>query len=66
MEYREAVKRKIPGGADELDRRKELWEKIDSGYERGGEDAIKSILIERSNSVTVEFDTLLKQLKEKL
>jgi len=66
MNYKEAVKRKIRGEGDELGRRKELWGKISSAYERGGEGAIKSILIEHSNSITREFDKLLKQLREKL
>ena len=66
MDYREAVKRKIAGEPNEVDRRKELWEKIDSGYERGGKDAIKSVLIKRSDSITEKFDKLLKQLREKL
>lgn len=66
MNYKESVKRKIIGEADELDRRKELWERIVNAYEQGGEDAIKSILIMSSNSVTEEFNKLLKQLREKL
>ena len=66
MNYKEAVKRKIAGGANESGRRKDLWSKIDDVYKQGGEGAIKSILIERSDSVTEEFDKLLKQLREKL
>jgi hypothetical protein len=66
MNYKEAVEKKIIGEADELERRKELWGKIDDGYERGGGNAIKSVLIEQSNSITREFDKLLKQLREKL
>ena len=66
MDYKEAVKRKIPGETNEVERRKKLWGKIDNAYELGGEGAIKSILIEHSNSITREFDKLLKQLREKL
>ncbi len=66
MNYKEAVEKKIIGEADELERRKELWGKIDDGYERGRGNAIKSVLIEHSNSITREFDKLLKQLREKL
>jgi len=66
MNYSEAVKGKIPGDGNELDRRKDLWSKIDGAYEQGGEDAIKSVLIKSSDSVTEEFDKLLKQLREKL
>jgi len=66
MNYKEAVKRKITGGANEVNRRKDLWSKIDDAYEQGGEDAIKSVLIKSSDSVTEEFDKLLKQLREKL
>ena len=66
MNYKEAVEKKIIGEADELERRKELWGKIDDGYERGGGNAIKSVLIEHSKSLTKEFDQLLNQLRKKL
>lgn len=66
MNYSETVKGKILGEGNELDRRKDLWSKIDGAYEQGGEDAIKSVLIKSSDSVTEEFDKLLKQLREKL
>jgi len=66
MNHKEDVKGKIIGKGNELDRREELWEKIDSDYERGGEDTIKSVLIEESRSITKKFDELLKKLREKL
>lgn len=66
MVYSEGVKRKIPGEASELGRRKALWGKIDSAYEHDGEDAIKPLLVECSNSISREFDKLLKQLRAKL
>ncbi len=66
MNHKEQVKGKITGKGNELDRRKDLWSKIDNAYERGGEGTIKSVLIEHSNSITMEFDKLLKQLREKL
>lgn len=66
MNHKEKVKGKIPGGADELDRCKELWGKIDNAYESGGDDAIKSVLIEYSDHITSEFHKLLKKIREKL
>jgi len=66
MNHRENVQGKIIGDGNELDRRKDLWIKIDNAYEHGGEDAIKSVLIKISDSITEEFDKLLKQLREKL
>ena len=66
MNHNEQVKGKITGKGHELDRRKDLWSKIDNAYKRGGEGTIKSVLIEHSNSITIEFDKLLKQLREKL
>ena len=66
MNYNEAVQKKITGEATESDRRKELWEKILNAYEQSGEDAIKSVLIKRSDTITQEFDKLLKQLGKKL
>jgi len=66
MDYKEAVERKITGEANELGRCKELWRKIVNAYEHGGEDVIKSVLIEHGNSLTKEFDKLLNQLRKKL
>jgi len=66
MSYKEAVERKITGEANELSRCKELWRKIVNAYEHGGEDAIKSVLIEHGKSLTKEFDQLLNQLRKKL
>ncbi|MFQ6052427.1 MAG: hypothetical protein ACE5K4_12155 [Candidatus Hydrothermarchaeota archaeon] len=66
MNYKEAVERKITGEANELSRCRELWRKIVIAYEHGGEDAIKSVLIERSKSLTREFDKLLNQLRKRL
>ncbi len=66
MNYKEAGERKITGEADELGRCRELWRKIVNAYEHTGEDAIKSVLIEHSKSLTKEFDKLLNQLRKKL
>jgi len=66
MSYKEAVERKIAGEANELGRCRELWRNIVNAYEHGGEDAIKSALIEHSKSLTKEFDKLLNQLRKKL
>lgn len=66
MNYKESIEKKITGEPDELARRKELWGKIVNAYEQDGKDAIKSVLIKRSDSVTEEFDKLLKQLRKKL
>ena len=66
MNHKEQVKGKITGKGNELDRRKELWEKISSAYDIGGEDAIKSVLIQDSDSISQEFDKLLRRLREKL
>lgn len=67
MNHKEKVKGKITGKGNELDQRKELWEKISSAYDIiGGEDAIKSVLIQDSDSISQEFDKLLRQLREKL
>ena len=64
MNHKEQVKGKIPGLGNELERRKKFWGEIDNAYELGGEGTIKSVLIEHSNSITMEFDKLLKQLRE--
>jgi len=66
MSYKEAVERKITREANELGRCRELWRKIVNAYEYAGEDAIKSVLIEHSKSLTKEFDKLLNQLRKKL
>lgn len=67
MKYKEAVERKVIGEGSELKRRKKLWRGIVDAHIRGREDAIKSILIESyGNSVTEEFDKLLKELRQKL
>ncbi len=66
MNYKEAGERKITGEADESGRCRELWRKIVNAYEHTGEDAIKSVLIEHSKSLTKEFDKLLNQLRKKL
>ncbi len=66
MNHKEKVKGKITGKGNELERRKELWEKIGAAYDLGGEDAIKSVLSTDGDSVTKEFDKLLKQLRDKL
>lgn len=64
MNHRENIQGKIIGKGNELVRRKELWEKIGAAYDLGGEDAIKSVLSTDSDSVTEEFDKLLKQLSK--
>lgn len=66
MNYKEVIERKITGEADELDRRRELWGKVVSAYEQGGEDAIKSILIKHSDGIIDEFSKLLEQLRKNL
>ena len=66
MDYSEAVKGKIPGQGNELERRKKLWGEIDNAYESGGDDAIKPVLIEYSDHITSEFHKLLKKIREKL
>ena len=66
MSYKEAVERKITGEAGELSQCRQLWREIVSAYEYGGEDAIESVLIEHSKSLTREFDKLLNQLRKKL
>lgn len=66
MNYNESVERRIPGEGNQLVRRKELWAKIDSAYNKGGENGIKSVMLKQSNSMTKEFDELLRQLKAKL
>ncbi|MFQ5836031.1 MAG: hypothetical protein ACE5HR_08960 [bacterium] len=66
MSYKEAVERKITGEANDLGQCRELWRKIVNAYEHGGEDAIKSVLIEHSKSLTKEFDKFLNQLRKKL
>lgn len=66
MNHKEAVRRQIPGEGNELSRRKALWERIDNAYEQGGEEAIKAVLVDKSDSVTKKFDELLGQLRKKL
>ena len=66
MNHRENVQGKIIGKDNELDRRKELWGKIDNAYESGGDNAIKSVLIEHSDHITIEFHKLLKKIGGKL
>ncbi len=66
MNYKEAVEKKITGEADELGRRRDLWGKVVSAHEQGGEDAIKSVLIEHSNGIIEKFNELLEQLKKTL
>lgn len=66
MSYKEAVERKITGEPNQLGRCSELWRRIVNAYEHGGEDAIKSVLIEHSKSLTREFDELLNQLRKRL
>jgi len=66
MNYKEAVEKKITGEANELDRRSELWGKVNSAYEQGGENTIKSVLIKDSDGIIDEFNELLEQLREKL
>ena len=66
MSYKEAVERKITKKANDLGQCRELWRKIANAYQHTGEDAIKSVLIEHSKSLTKEFDKLFNQLKKKL
>ena len=70
MNYKEAVAKRIIEQSDELERRlderKQLWDDIVNAYEKGGEDAIKSVLIERSKRITEAFSRLLIQLEGKL
>ena len=66
MNYSESIKSKVTGEADEGNRRKELWLEIDDAYGRGGEDAIKSVLVEHSDSITGGFKELLEQVRKKL
>ena len=66
MSYKEAVERKITKEANGLGQCRELWRKIVNAHEHAGEDAIKSVLIEYSKSLTKEFDKLLNQLRKKL
>ena len=66
MNYKEAIERKINGEAAELDRRRELWGKVVSAYEQGGEDAIKSFLIKHSDGIIDEFNKLLEKLRKEL
>lgn len=66
MNYKEAIERKINGEAAELDRRRELWGKVVSAYEQGGEDAIKSVLIKHSDGIIDEFNKLLEKLRKEL
>jgi hypothetical protein len=66
MNYKELVERKIAGKSNELERRRRIWREIVGSYEQGGQEAIKSVLIKRSDNIIKEFDKLLKQLREKL
>lgn len=66
MNHKEAVESKIAGEADELHRRRELWEGIATAYEQGGQGAIESLLAERGNTISEEFEELLSQLREEL
>lgn len=66
MNYKENVEKKITGEGNELNRRKELWEKIINAYEQGGKDAIKSVLIKESDDLMNKFNNLLEQLNKKL
>ena len=66
MNYKEIIENKISGGADELNRRREFWERIVTAFKQGGEDEIKSVLLKDSDRITEEFDKLLKQLNEKI
>lgn len=66
MNYKEAAEKKITGEVGELDRRRELWGKVVSTYEQGGEDSIKSVLTNNSDGIIDEFNKLLEQLRGKL
>jgi hypothetical protein len=66
MNIKEAVQRKITGDANELHRRKKLWEEIVEAYGRGGANAISSILGESSDRIIGEFGVLLNQLRQNL
>ena len=66
MNYKEAVEKKITEESDKLGRRRELWGKVNSAYEQGGEDVIKSALIRDSDGIIDEFNKLLEQLRKKL
>ena len=67
MDYKEAVERKIRGEGSELDRRKRLWGQIADANRRGGENSVKSILIEEyGDRIAEEFARLLEQLRKKL
>ncbi len=66
MNYREAVERQIAGETNELNRGKELWEEIVTAYEQGGEDLVKSVLTTHGDTITGEFEELLKRLRQKL
>lgn len=66
MKYEKAVEKQILGETDELNRRKELWREIFTGYENGGEDMIKSVLITHTDKIKEGFEKLLNQLRKKL
>ena len=66
MSYRDAVAKRIEGDRDALDRRGRLWEEIASGYEKEGQDGVKSVLVKRSSGITQKFNRLLRDLEGKL
>ena len=66
MNYKEAVERKLAGETTDLNKRKELWGKLATAYERSGEGGIKSVLTKHADKITKEFEELLDQLRRKL
>ena len=66
MNYEEAVEKEIKGNQDEIKRRKKQWKKIAGSFEQGGEDAISTVLINESDSITNEFEKLLSIIEETL
>lgn len=66
MNYEEAVEKEIKGNQDEIKRRKKQWKKIAGSFKQGGEDAISTVLINESDSITNEFEKLLSIIEETL
>ena len=66
MDYIEEVRKKIAGQADEIERRRKIWQKITIAYQQGGTIKVRSAVTEQIEGLKGEFDKLLGQLKEKL
>lgn len=66
MAVEESVSLNIRGAEGELERRKELWDRIFQAYGKGLSDGVKSFLTERVDGLAADFAECIEKLRDKL